>query len=74
MTDLAPRPRRWPAQIPSVVVHLVYDEDRYQSAECQLGAHHACPGGVRKGTEGAAGIVRLLCQCSAVACTCCQRR
>lgn len=73
MVDLAPRARRWASQVPAAEISLVHDVDRYESAECQFGAHHACPGGIRKGTEGQ-GIVRLACQCTATTCACCLRR
>ena len=38
----------------------------YISAECQLGAHHGCPGGLRgDGRERA-----LICYCREEACAC----
>ncbi|OKI14228.1 hypothetical protein A6A07_13845 [Streptomyces sp. CB03911] len=38
----------------------------YISAECQLGAHHGCPGGIRD--EALAGV--LVCRCSEEGCAC----
>ncbi|GAA1191491.1 hypothetical protein GCM10009664_65890 [Kitasatospora gansuensis] len=40
----------------------------YTSAECQLGAHHGCPGGLRE-TGGAQALV---CDCPAISCDCCR--
>ena len=42
----------------------------YVSAECQLGAHWGCPGGIRD--EGRALV--LVCRCPAPECTCSRRR
>jgi hypothetical protein len=52
-------------------VDLVVDFDlglggRYVTAECQLGAHHACLGGLY--TEG--GTPDLRCHCVADGCSC----
>jgi hypothetical protein len=41
----------------------------YVSAECQLGAHHGCPGGIRD--EGRAMV--LVCRCPEESCTCSRR-
>ncbi|MFD9130178.1 hypothetical protein [Kitasatospora sp. NPDC059571] len=41
---------------------------RYVTAECQLGAHHACPGGFR--TETQLLVEEMLCQCTADGCAC----
>ena len=62
-------PRQGPCGMPPVVIELVFDVGQYQSAECQLGAHHACPGGVRRGLDRG-GIVPLLCCCTAPGCAC----
>ncbi|MET9617541.1 hypothetical protein [Kitasatospora indigofera] len=67
-TDLAP------AGIGSTV-DVVLDFDcrksgTYVSAECQLDAHHGCPGGIRD--EGRALI--LVCRCPTPECTCNKRR
>jgi hypothetical protein len=39
---------------------------QYISVECQAGAHHGCPGGIRE-TGGAQALV---CDCPAVGCDC----
>ncbi|NUP24155.1 MAG: hypothetical protein HOZ81_50485 [Streptomyces sp.] len=38
----------------------------YVSPECQLGAHHGCPGGIRETSGGTA----LACHCPAGTCDC----
>ena len=42
----------------------------YISAECQLGVHHGCPGGIRD--EALAGV--LVCRCPEEGCACSQPR
>jgi hypothetical protein len=42
----------------------------YISAECQLGAHHGCPGGIRD--EALAGV--LVCCCTDSDCSCSRPR
>lgn len=42
---------------------------QYISVECQAGAHHGCPGGIRE-TGGAQALV---CDCPVVGCDCCRR-
>lgn len=73
MSDRRAADRRRPYTMPPIVITLHYDVDTYQSAECQLGAHHACPGGARKSLERG-GVVRLRCQCDAPRCACPGRR
>ncbi|MFD9124373.1 hypothetical protein [Kitasatospora sp. NPDC059571] len=41
---------------------------RYVTAECQLGAHHACPGGLR--TECQVPMPDMRCRCVAEGCAC----
>ncbi|MFH8380622.1 hypothetical protein ACH4E7_06730 [Kitasatospora sp. NPDC018058] len=63
MTTVAPRPDA-PA---AIVIRLdVSRAGRYVSAECQLGAHWGCPGGL----PAEAGDPPLLCMCGATDCTC----
>lgn len=40
----------------------------YISAECQLGAHHGCPGGIRE----TAGTPAVICDCPVPTCACCR--
>ena len=42
--------------------------DRYVTFECQTGAHHACPGGLR--TECQVPIAEHRCRCVADGCGC----
>lgn len=69
-SDLAPHQSSY--CMPPVIIEIVLDAGQYESAECQLGAHHACPGGVRRGLDRG-GIVPLLCCCTAPGCACGQR-
>ncbi|MFF8773184.1 hypothetical protein [Kitasatospora sp. NPDC015120] len=53
----------------SAVVVIRFDlarAGRYVSAECQLDAHWACPGGIRE----VSGAVALVCLCTAAGCAC----
>lgn len=54
-------------------VDLVVDFDlglggRYVTAECQMGAHHACPGGLR--TECQLPLPAYRCRCVEDGCSC----
>lgn len=50
-----------------IVIGLdVYSEHGYVSAECQFGAHHACPGGLRGDTTHGDWI----CHCALSSCDC----
>lgn len=43
-------------------------EGQYISVECQTGAHHGCPGGIRD----ASGAQVLVCDCPVPTCDCCR--
>ena len=61
-------PRQPYAQPPDIVA-IRLDPEKYKSAECQYGAHHACPGGIRVGlVQG--GNEKLYCQCTVEECAC----
>jgi hypothetical protein len=55
----------WPPKR-DIVVRLVDEDGTYISAECRLGAHHGCPGGLRGGT----GHADLICHCQKEDCEC----
>lgn len=60
-------PASWPPPPDSVVVRFDVDRGgRYVSAECQLGAHHGCPGGIRD----EARVPVLVCLCLTIGCAC----
>ncbi|MEV8099884.1 hypothetical protein [Kitasatospora sp. NPDC085879] len=65
----------WPPHDMSKDVHIGFDLQlggRYVTAECQLGAHHACPGGLR--TETQIPIAELRCRCVSDGCSCTPRQ
>jgi hypothetical protein len=63
MTTMASRPDA----SADIVIHLdTRRGGRYISAECQLDAHHGCPGGI---WDEARAIV-LVCLCMASGCSC----
>jgi hypothetical protein len=68
--DLAHVPDHvWPPHRETTGVVVEFDlrlGGRYVTAECQLGAHHACPGGLF--TEGRTPDLR--CRCVADGCSC----
>ncbi|GAA1195096.1 hypothetical protein F4556_005225 [Kitasatospora gansuensis] len=41
-------------------------DGQYISVECQAGAHHGCPGGIRE----TAGTPALVCDCPVITCAC----
>ncbi|GAA1161083.1 hypothetical protein F4556_005162 [Kitasatospora gansuensis] len=43
-------------------------DGQYISVECQAGAHHGCPGGIRE----TAGSPALVCDCPVSTCACCR--
>ncbi|WP_405359810.1 hypothetical protein OG535_13315 [Kitasatospora sp. NBC_00085] len=63
MTTVAYRPD---APDDTVIYFDTRQGGRYISAECQLGAHHGCPGGIRD--EGRAVV--LVCLCGDTGCAC----
>lgn len=57
----------WPPPSDTIVIEIdVRRGGQYISAECQLGAHHGCPGGLR----GEGGGCALLCLCGHLGCSC----
>jgi hypothetical protein len=61
----------WPAHRETAEVVITFDlrpGGRYVTAECQLGAHHACPGGLRTATQ--MPIAAYRCRCVADGCAC----
>ena len=63
--------RIWPPHDKSKDLHVEFDLQlggRYVTAECQLGAHHACPGGLRTQTQQP--IPEMRCRCVAEGCGC----
>ncbi|GAA4981106.1 hypothetical protein [Kitasatospora paranensis] len=61
----------WPPHREAIDTMVRFDlrlGGRYVTAECQLGAHHACPGGLR--TETQIPIAELRCRCVADGCAC----
>lgn len=58
--------RRSAAAVGIVVRFEVGKAGRYISAECQLDAHWACPGGIRE----VSGALVLVCLCMGSTCAC----
>ncbi|MEU2625872.1 hypothetical protein [Kitasatospora sp. NPDC007106] len=61
----------WPPHRETTDVVVRFDlklGGRYVTAECQLGAHHACPGGLRTQTQQPMPEYR--CRCVAEGCGC----
>lgn len=59
----------WPPHRETVDLVVTFEYDlggRYVTPECQMGAHHACPGGLY--TEG--GTPDLRCRCVVDGCSC----
>jgi hypothetical protein len=57
----------WPPPSDSIVIELdVRKGGWYVSAECQLGAHHGCPGGL----WDQSGARALVCLCGSAGCSC----
>lgn len=65
------QPIRQPQPRESVVIHFDMSKGGvYVSAECQLGAHWGCPGGLRGGTSNG----DLICHCREEDCACWAKR
>jgi hypothetical protein len=59
----------WPPERDIVIGFDLRPEGVYISAECQLGAHWGCPGGLRGDTTRA----DLICHCREETCACHQK-